>query len=157
MGINCKIIYFSSWSYWSSCCIGSSLPKDNPSNFRFRRSLPDNWTWIRIKSFADISAGGTPDRGTPSYWNGNIPWLKISDITSSNKYVKTASEFITELGLKNSSAKVMPKGTILYTIFATIGEVGILSFESACNQAIAGINTYYKQIDDYLKKLKGNK
>ena len=44
----------------------------------------------------------------------------------------------------------MPKGTILYTIFATIGEVGILSFESACNQAIAGINTYYKQIDDYL-------
>ena len=44
----------------------------------------------------------------------------------------------------------MPKGTILYTIFATIGEVGILNFDSACNQAIAGINTYCEYIDEYL-------
>ncbi len=52
--------------------------------------------------------------------------------------------------MNNSSAKIMPKGTILYTIFATIGEVGILDFDSACNQAIAGLNTYDKSINDYL-------
>ena len=76
--------------------------------------------------------------------------MKISDITSSDKYVNQASEFITEDGIKNSSAKIMPKGTILYTIFATIGEVGILNFDSSCNQAIAGINTFYKKINEYL-------
>ena len=112
--------------------------------------IPDSWCWIRLNSISTISAGGTPDRGNPMYWNGNIPWLKISDITSADKYVNNSSEFITEEGLKNSSAKIMKPGTILYTIFATIGEVGILNFEASCNQAIAGIDTHIKSIDDYL-------
>jgi type I restriction enzyme S subunit len=112
--------------------------------------IPDNWTWIRLTSIATISAGGTPDRGIPKYWNGDIPWLKISDVTSANKYVRKASEFITKDGMDNSSAKIMQKGTILYTIFATIGEVGILDFDATCNQAIAGINTHLKEVDDYL-------
>lgn len=112
--------------------------------------IPENWTWVRLNSISTISAGGTPDRGNPKYWNGSIPWLKISDITSSNKYVNKSSEFITEEGMNNSSAKLMTRGTILYTIFATIGEVGILDFEATCNQAIAGINTYLKSIDEYL-------
>ncbi len=112
--------------------------------------IPDNWIWVRLKSISNISSGGTPDRSTPKYWNGNIPWLKISDITSSNKYVNKATEYITEEGMDNSSAKVMPKGTILYTIFATIGEVGILNFDATCNQAIAGLNTYERSINDYL-------
>ena len=112
--------------------------------------IPDSWTWIRLNSISTISAGGTPDRGNPKYWNGSIPWLKISDITSSNKYVNKSSEFITEEGMNNSSAKLMTRGTILYTIFATIGKVGILDFEATCNQAIAGISTYLKSIDEYL-------
>ena len=112
--------------------------------------IPDNWTWIRLTSIATISAGGTPDRGIPKYWNGDIPWLKISDVTSANKYVRKASEFITKDGMDNSSAKIMQKGTILYTIFATIGEVGVLDFDATCNQAIAGINTHLKEVDDYL-------
>ena len=82
--------------------------------------IPDSWTWIRLKNISNVSAGGTPDRGTSNYWNGNIPWLKISDITSANKYVKKASEYITEDGMNNSSAKIMTKGTILYTIFAIL-------------------------------------
>ena len=112
--------------------------------------IPDNWTWARINNIANTSSGGTPDRGISNYWNGNIPWLKISDITSSDKYVTKASECITEDGIKNSSAKIMSKGTILYTIFATIGEVRILNFCAACNQAIVGLNTYLKCIDEYL-------
>ena len=99
---------------------------------------------------SEVSAGGTPDRKNKLYWNnGNIPWLKISDITSANKYINTASEYITSDGLENSSAKWMKKGTILYTIFATVGEVGILNFDSTCNQAIAGINPYY-DVTNYL-------
>ena len=112
--------------------------------------IPDNWMWIRLKNIANITAGGTPDRGTPKYWNGEIPWLKISDITSSDKFVRKASEYITEDGMNNSSAKIMRKGTILYTIFATIGEVGILDIDATCNQAIAGLDTYDKTVNDFL-------
>ncbi len=100
---------------------------------------------------ASITAGGTPERSNARYWaNGTIPWLKISDITSSNKYVKSCAEFITEEGMNNSSAKYMPKGTILYTIFASIGEVGILDFDSTCNQAIAGISLYDLRLTNYI-------
>ena len=113
--------------------------------------IPDSWVWCRLNDIASISAGGTPERHNPRFWaNGTIPWLKISDITSANKYIKQASEYITEEGLKNSSAKILPKGTLLYTIFATIGEVGILDFDASCNQAIAGVQLFNTAIRDYL-------
>lgn len=91
----------------------------------------------KLSSIADIQAGGTPSRTKLEYWNGNIPWIKISDIKE--KYVTSFEEEISEDGLNNSSAKLFPKNTILYTIFATLGRVGILTFEAATNQAIAGI------------------
>lgn len=91
----------------------------------------------KLSSIADIQAGGTPSRTKLEYWNGNIPWIKISDIKE--KYVTSFEEEISVDGLNNSSAKLFPKNTILYTIFATLGRVGILTFEAATNQAIAGI------------------
>ena len=112
--------------------------------------IPDSWCWVRLSNIANISAGGTPDRGNPDYWGGSIPWLKISDITSAKKYVNSCTEYITEEGMNNSSAKILSAGTILYTIFATIGEVGILNFNATCNQAIAGIQTYMDSINSYL-------
>lgn len=103
----------------------------------------------KLSSIADIQAGGTPSRTKLEYWNGNIPWIKISDIKE--KYVTSFEEEISKDGLNNSSAKLFPKNTILYTIFATLGRVGILAFEAATNQAIAGINIKDKKITlDYL-------
>lgn len=100
--------------------------------------LPDNWCWVKLEKLTSITAGGTPSRGNKLYWdNGNIPWVKISDL--SGKYVETTEEKITQLGLENSSAKIFKKGTILYSIFATIGDVAILNIEAATNQALAGI------------------
>ena len=95
-------------------------------------------------------SGGTPSRSKNEYWeNGNIPWIKIGNIKS--KYVNEYDELITEQGLNNSSAKLLKKGTILYTIFATLGEVGILDIEACTNQAIAGINITDSRITtDYL-------
>ena len=93
---------------------------------------------IKLSEICNINAGGTPARNKKEYWdNGNIPWCKISDF--SGKYILNVEESITEEGLNNSSAKLFKKGTILYTIFATIGEVAILNIESTTNQAIAGI------------------
>lgn len=104
---------------------------------------------VKLSSIATVKAGGTPSRSNLSYWNGDIPWVKISDIQG--KHVQTYEETITEEGLKNSSAKLFSKGTILYTIFATLGRVGILDFDATTNQAIAGINILDETIDcDYL-------
>ena len=92
----------------------------------------------KLGEICDIASGGTPSRSNPEYWqNGNIPWIKIGNIRG--KLISEADEFITEKGLNNSSAKMLRKGTILYTIFATLGEVGILDIDACTNQAIAGI------------------
>lgn len=111
--------------------------------------LPSNWCWVKLEDLTNITAGGTPARNNHRYWdNGQIPWVKISDL--SGKYVETTEERITQLGLDNSSAKIFKKGTILYTIFATIGEVAILNIDAATNQAIAGITCKEPYNLDYM-------
>ena len=112
--------------------------------------------YVRLEDLCVINSGGTPRRNNESYWkNGDIPWVKISDFK--NGVVESTEEFITLVGLKNSSAKIFPQGTLLYTIFATIGEVAILKIDAATNQAIVGIQlkenqkVYLKYIYYYLK------
>ncbi len=104
----------------------------------------------KLSELCSVAAGGTPKRDRNEYWeNGSINWVKIKDIKY--RYVTTTQEKITQLGLENSSAKIFPKGTILYTIFATLGEVAILEVDSTTNQAIAGIVPFSDKIDkDYL-------
>lgn len=92
---------------------------------------------VKLEDICEIQAGGTPPRSEKEYWNGNIKWLKISDMKS--KFISETKETITELGLEKSSTKIFKKGTIVYTIFATLGEVAILNEAMATNQAIAGI------------------
>ena len=106
--------------------------------------------YTTIGESCSVVSGGTPSRSKTEYWrNGTIPWIKIGNIKS--KYVNEYDELITEQGLNNSSAKLLKKGTILYTIFATLGEVGILDTEACTNQAIAGISINDPRITtDYL-------
>ena len=92
----------------------------------------------RLGELCNIVSGGTPSRSKTEYWNeGTIPWIKIGNIKG--KYINEADEFITQMGLDKSSAKLLTKGTVLYSIFATLGEVGILGIDACTNQAIAGI------------------
>ena len=92
----------------------------------------------KLGELFDISSGGTPARRKSEYWDdGRIPWVKISDMKS--RYVTETEEFITELGLENSSAKLYKAGTFLISIFATLGEVSILDIDATTNQAIAGM------------------
>lgn len=112
------------------------------------KEIPNNWVETELKNISIIQSGGTPARGNNAYWNGNIPWVKISDLKEF--YVRETKEFITEKGLNNSSTRVFPEGTILFTIFATIGKVGVLKIDAATNQAIAGITPSKKINSQYL-------
>ena len=115
---------------------------------------------VKLYEICDIKSGGTPSRGKREYWsNGEIPWVKIGDFNG--KYIDTVEETITYEGLKNSSAKMIEKGSILFTIFATIGEVAILKFDVTTNQAIAGITVIDSRVEKeylyyYLKSIKTN-
>ena len=104
----------------------------------------------KLGDICTIQSGGTPSRSNKDYWdNGTIPWVKISDFTG--KYLDHTSEKITQAGLDGSSAKIFPKGTILYTIFATLGETCILDIDATTNQAIAGLKLNDDSVSlDYL-------
>ena len=113
----------------------------------------------KLGDICDIVSGGTPSRSKAEYWDGDIPWIKIGNIKG--KYVSEADEFITEEGLAGSSAKMLSKGTILYTIFATLGETGVLTIDACTNQAIAGLtikneNIIYRDYLYYYLKSKKN-
>ena len=105
----------------------------------------------KLGEICDIVSGGTPSRTNTEFWDGGIiPWIKIGNIKG--KYVGKADEYITQAGIEGSSAKMLSKGTILYTIFATLGEVGILNIDACTNQAIAGITIKNQNevLTDYL-------
>ncbi len=92
----------------------------------------------KLGELCNVVSGGTPSRAIAGFWDsGTIPWIKIGNIKG--KYVGEADEYITQAGLEGSSTKMLSAGTILFTIFATLGEVGILTIKACTNQAIAGI------------------
>jgi type I restriction enzyme, S subunit len=102
-----------------------------------RPELPEGWEWKTLGEVAKTSSGGTPLRSRPDYFGGDVPWLKIADLNDS--IVSEASEGITELGLAESSARLLDKGTLLIAMYGSIGKLGILGIRAATNQAICAI------------------
>lgn len=97
-------------------------------------------TWQRT-ALGDIcvtTSGGTPSRSRPEFFGGHIPWIKSGDLTDGA--VESCSEYITQQGLSQSSAKLFNEGTILLAMYgATVGKLGILGMCAATNQAVCGI------------------
>ena len=93
------------------------------------------------KNYFDIISGGTPNTEIEEYWNGNIPWISLVDLPQDEMItsIKTTKRTITELGLKNSSAKMIPKGSVIVSSRATIGRVGINEIELSTNQGFKNI------------------
>lgn len=95
---------------------------------------------LLIQDFAKVTSGGTPNRAIKEYWGGSIPWITTSQINYQD--INGAEEFITDEGLKNSSAKLFPKGTLLLALYGqgvTRGRVSILNMEATTNQACAAL------------------
>jgi type I restriction enzyme M protein len=105
---------------------------------------------VKIGEVFKTSSGGTPLRNKPEYYeNGTIPWLKSGEVAQG--YIYQAEEFISEEGLKNSSAKLFPVNSVLVAMYgATAGQVGILKFEATTNQAVCAIYPNEKVIPEYL-------
>lgn len=96
---------------------------------------------IKLGSVAKMSSGGTPSTKKPEYYDGDIVWVSVNDITDSGKYLDNSYRKLTSLGIQNSSAKMFPKNTVLYAMYASIGECCIAQTECSSSQAILGITT----------------
>ncbi|WP_426482227.1 restriction endonuclease subunit S [Chryseobacterium sp. R2ACT005] len=97
------------------------------------------WQPTKLQQVCEIFGGGTPDTNRQEYWKGDIQWFTPTEIK--RNFVSKSERTITALGLKNSSAKLLPKGTILLTTRATIGETSIAIVECATNQGFQSLVT----------------
>jgi type I restriction enzyme S subunit len=98
--------------------------------------------WIEkpLGAIADIISGGTPSRDVPGYWGGDIPWVTPTDISNCDgNYIHETAELITTSGLLNSSAKVLPAGSILFTSRASVGLSRIAGVSVATNQGFKSL------------------
>jgi len=114
-------------------------------------NLPTEWDVKPIKQIAQkLKAGGTPKRGKQEYYGGDIPFVKIGDITNASTYLTSTEEFMTNSGLDASSSWIVPKNTVLLAMYGSIGKVTITDAPVATNQAIIAIvpkpNVYYEYL-----------
>ena len=97
--------------------------------------VPEGWQYEKLGDLVKTTSGGTPSRRKSEYYvNGNIRWIKTKELN--DRFIFETEEHITEDAVKNSSAKVLPEGTLIVAMYgATIGKIGITAAEMACNQA----------------------
>ena len=125
----------------------SIFPKREPGSNSWLLSF--SWEQRKVNEIADIVGGGTPSTHNPSYWDGDINWYAPAEMEG-KRYAVTSERKITQAGLSNSSAKILPAGrTILFTSRAGIGKVAILQHDAATNQGFQslvlkdGISPYF--------------
>ncbi len=130
--------------------IGHKEFKDTPIG-----RIPKDWELYNLGDniiSVSIKAGGTPLKSNRKYYeNGTIPFVKIEDMVNSGKYLIKTEEKITEEGLINSNAWIVPENSILFSMYASYGEVSINRIPVATNQAILAIvPNKTKIVVDYL-------
>jgi hypothetical protein len=100
---------------------------------------PRGWRWALLGEIARLESGHTPSRREPSYWNeGDVPWLSLKDVRRiAGRYVYSTEDRPTQKGIDNSSARLLPKGTVAFCRTASVGKVAILGRDMATSQDFA--------------------
>lgn len=113
-----------------------------PSGIDWLGDVPVHWDVSRLKyCVARIYSGGTPETGVDGFWaegSEGIPWLMIADVTKAD-LVTTSKKRLTKEGLESKRLTLLPAGTVLYTMYASIGKTAVLGIDAAINQAILGL------------------
>lgn len=112
------------------------------------KGFTDDWEQRKLGDIADIVGGGTPSTSKEAYWDGEIDWYTPAEITN-QIYLDSSERKITKEGFNNSSAKMLPIGTVVFTSRAGIGKMAILRKESCTNQGFQSIVPHEKELDSY--------
>ncbi len=97
--------------------------------------IPESWEVVLLDEVALRRSGHTPNKKKAEYWGGDIPWISLKDTQSlDNRYVTKTTDYTTKEGIENSSAVLLPKGTIVVSRDATVGKIGIMAEEMATSQ-----------------------
>lgn len=112
----------------------------------FSASVPT----IKLGTVCKMQSGGTPPATQPSFFDGPHHWVAISDITQANKYLFTTDRSLSDAGLDASPAQIFPKGTVLYAMYASVGECCIATMEVCTSQAILAMQPIACLDSEYL-------
>jgi type I restriction enzyme S subunit len=111
-----------------------------PGRFALSVGMPDatpscGWQWTQLTSVAQLESGHTPSRRHPDYWDGDVPWIGIKDATENHgRTIKDTYQHVTELGLENSSARLLPANTVCLSRTASVGFVVVMGRPMATSQ-----------------------
>ena len=120
----------------------------------------NEWKESKISDLIEIIGGGTPKTSIPEYWSGRIPWLSVKDFNTGYRYVYETEKTITEIGLNNSSTKLLKKDDLIISARGTVGALAQLGRPMAFNQSCYGLRAKEMTTNDFvyylLKNMIGN-
>ena len=114
-------------------------------------AIPDSWKWAIIKQLGDVVSGGTPSTRVPEYWGNDIVWFTPSDLTGyKSKFIAKGGKSLSSKGLANSSARVIPAGSVMFSSRAPVGYVAINTVPAATNQGFKSVVLHHKIFNEYV-------
>ena len=133
-----KLLEETAQNIYKEWFVNFRFPNYENTPFNEETGLPVGWEVKKLSELYNTSSGGTPKRDNPNYYEGNIKWFRTNELQ--DNFLIDSELHISEDALKNSSAKLFPKNTVLMAMYgATIGRLGVLTEEASTNQACCGI------------------
>ena len=123
------------------------------SDVQWLGQIPSHWSVSRLKFLSyKLRSGGTPKADNSSFYTdeSGTPWVAIADMSSVD-FIKETEKHLTKAGLEDKNLQIYPAGTLLYSIYATLGKVAELSIPAAINQAILAISLRPNYLQSYCK------
>ena len=129
--------------------------KYKPSSIDWLGDIPDGWEMKKLKhTVKELVGGGTPDTGNDQNWTDDengTPWVNIADMTNAF-HIQETEKRVTAMGLAEKNLRILPKNTLLYSMYASLGKVALLDIEAVTNQAILGVvEDKQKAVSDFIK------